>query len=215
MAPPPVLQHRAAAANPSTPLPIHWQRAILWAWPRRSPPDWPRTSAPARGARAHPGADGEARGHPSRHLGAPRDRRRQPHPGGARQGGDRAPGVDRGADRGPADHRPALPAGALRARRQGDGTIRQLLPDPIPGMVIDRMEIPRRGPHRRRPAHARNPRVLDLRVAARSCWRSAGEQWTRRPGRRGGVSRATSATRTRTRAARPAVGYSVVVLARV
>ena len=35
--------------------------------------------------------------------------------------------------------------GSLRTRKQGDGTIRQLLPDPIPGMVIDRMEIPPRG----------------------------------------------------------------------
>ena len=34
---------------------------------------------------------------------------------------------------------------ALRARKQGDGTVRQLLPDPIPGMIIERMEIPPRG----------------------------------------------------------------------
>ena len=34
---------------------------------------------------------------------------------------------------------------ALRTRRQGDGEIRQLLPDPIPGMLIDRMELPPRG----------------------------------------------------------------------
>ena len=27
-------------------------------------------------------------------------------------------------------------------RRQGDGSIRQLLPDPIPGVLIDRMELP-------------------------------------------------------------------------
>jgi len=30
----------------------------------------------------------------------------------------------------------------LKARRQGDGTVRQLLPDLIPGVLIDRMEIP-------------------------------------------------------------------------
>jgi transcriptional regulator with XRE-family HTH domain len=32
--------------------------------------------------------------------------------------------------------------GSLRVRRQGDGSILQLLPDPIPGILIDRMEIP-------------------------------------------------------------------------
>src|SRR6188474_1453527 len=31
---------------------------------------------------------------------------------------------------------------ALATHRQGDGTIRKLLPDAIPGVVIDRMEIP-------------------------------------------------------------------------
>ena len=34
------------------------------------------------------------------------------------------------------------PRDSLRSRRQGDGAVRQLLPDPIPGMLIDRMEIP-------------------------------------------------------------------------
>jgi quercetin dioxygenase-like cupin family protein len=34
------------------------------------------------------------------------------------------------------------PKAALRIRRQGDGAVRQLLPDPIPGVVIERMEIP-------------------------------------------------------------------------
>jgi transcriptional regulator with XRE-family HTH domain len=37
------------------------------------------------------------------------------------------------------------PRAALRTRKQGDGSVRQLLPDPIPGMVIDRVEIPARG----------------------------------------------------------------------
>jgi transcriptional regulator with XRE-family HTH domain len=31
---------------------------------------------------------------------------------------------------------------SLRTRRQGDGLVRQLLPDPIPGVLIDRMELP-------------------------------------------------------------------------
>jgi transcriptional regulator with XRE-family HTH domain len=35
-----------------------------------------------------------------------------------------------------------FPVASLRVRRQGDGSVRQLLPDPIPGVVLDRMEIP-------------------------------------------------------------------------
>jgi XRE family transcriptional regulator, regulator of sulfur utilization len=33
----------------------------------------------------------------------------------------------------------------LQQHKQGDGTLRKLLPDPIPGVVIDRMEIPAGG----------------------------------------------------------------------
>lgn len=34
---------------------------------------------------------------------------------------------------------------SLKVRRQGDGFVRQLLPDPIPGVVLDRMELPAGG----------------------------------------------------------------------
>jgi transcriptional regulator with XRE-family HTH domain len=37
------------------------------------------------------------------------------------------------------------PQDALATHKQGDGTVRKLLPDPIPGVVIDRMEIPAGG----------------------------------------------------------------------
>ena len=37
------------------------------------------------------------------------------------------------------------PKASLSEHRQGDGTIRKLLPDSIPGVVIDRMEIPAGG----------------------------------------------------------------------
>jgi transcriptional regulator with XRE-family HTH domain len=37
------------------------------------------------------------------------------------------------------------PRSSLRTRRQGDGAIRQLLPDAIPGVLIDRLEIPAAG----------------------------------------------------------------------
>jgi transcriptional regulator with XRE-family HTH domain len=34
------------------------------------------------------------------------------------------------------------PKASLKARKQGDGRVQQLLPDAIPGILIDRMEIP-------------------------------------------------------------------------
>jgi len=37
------------------------------------------------------------------------------------------------------------PRQALETHKQGDGVLRKLLPDPIPGVVIDRMEIPAGG----------------------------------------------------------------------
>lgn len=37
------------------------------------------------------------------------------------------------------------PAGALPTRTPGDATVRKLLPDPIPGMEIDRIELPPKG----------------------------------------------------------------------
>ncbi len=33
------------------------------------------------------------------------------------------------------------PVAGLRVRRQGDGVVRQLLPDPIPGVLLERLEI--------------------------------------------------------------------------
>src|SRR5436309_11059940 len=37
------------------------------------------------------------------------------------------------------------PRDRLPARKQGDASVRRLLPDTIPGMMIDRMEIPAQG----------------------------------------------------------------------
>ena len=113
----------------------------------------------------------------------------------------------------PAGDLAALPAGRRwPSTSRATASIRKLLPDPIPGVVIDRMEIPPGGripgvPHMpgtreyltcesgRVPARGGRRAVAPV---ARATW------WS---------SAATSGTRTATRASAPAVGYSVVLLA--
>jgi len=105
------------------------------------------------------------------------------------------------------------PRGTLPTRLRGDVEIRRLLPDAIPGMEIERMALPPRArlvgvPHTpgTREYFACERGTIDL-VAA-------GERWTLAPGdtvafrgdQRHSYANPTSA---------PAVGYSVVVLARV
>jgi transcriptional regulator with XRE-family HTH domain len=104
------------------------------------------------------------------------------------------------------------PRASLRDRRQGDGTIRQLLPDPIPGMVLDRMEIPPRG---RVPGvpHMPGTREYFTCESGEVTLAVAGEQWRVGPGDvlvfRGDQRHSyTNAGRG------PAVGYSVVLLTR-
>ena len=69
----------------------------------------------------------------------------------------------------------------LKSRRQGDGTVRQLLPDPIPGVLIDRMEIP---PGGRIPGvpHMPGTREYFTCESGRVVVAVAGEQWTVDPG---------------------------------
>jgi transcriptional regulator with XRE-family HTH domain len=104
------------------------------------------------------------------------------------------------------------PRGALRARRQGDGVVAQLLPDPIPGMVIDRMEIPARG---RIPGvpHMPGTREYFTCESGTVVLAVAGEQWTLTPGDVL-VFRGDQRHSYTNPGARPAVGYSVVLLAR-
>jgi transcriptional regulator with XRE-family HTH domain len=104
------------------------------------------------------------------------------------------------------------PRDALRSRKQGDGQVRQLLPDPIPGMVIDRMEIPAGGripgvPHMpgTREYFTCESGVVTLVVA--------GEPWAVSPGDVlvfRGDQKHSYVNRGRT----AAVGYSVVLFAR-
>ena len=70
---------------------------------------------------------------------------------------------------------------AMRARKQGDGVVQQLLPDPIPGMVIERMEIPARGripgvPHMPGTREYFTCEAGEVELAA------GGERWRVRPG---------------------------------
>jgi transcriptional regulator with XRE-family HTH domain len=104
------------------------------------------------------------------------------------------------------------PKDALSARRQGDGLVRKLLPDPIPGMLIDRMEIP---PGGRIPGVPHMPGTREYLTceSGEIVLAVAGEQWRLTPGDvvtfRGDQRHSYSNP-----GGRAAVGYSVVVLAR-
>lgn len=104
------------------------------------------------------------------------------------------------------------PKAALASRRQGDGVVRNLLPDPIPGMLIDRMEIPGGGhivgvPHMPGTREYLTCEVGALQLAA------GGERWRLTPGDVV-VFRGDQRHSYTNAGNRPAVGYSVVVLAR-
>jgi transcriptional regulator with XRE-family HTH domain len=102
---------------------------------------------------------------------------------------------------------------ALRMRRQGDGEIRQLLPDPIPGMLIDRMELPPRGRVTGVP-HMPGTREYLTCESGELTLSVAGEEWRLLPGDVL-VFRGDQRHSYANPGAQRAVGYSVVVLARV
>jgi transcriptional regulator with XRE-family HTH domain len=105
------------------------------------------------------------------------------------------------------------PRASLPTRRQGDGEVRKLLPDPVPGMVLDRMEIP---PGGRIPGlpHMSGTREYLTCEAGAILLAVAGERWRLAPGDvvtfQGDQRHSYTNPGTRI-----AVGYSVVVLARV
>jgi transcriptional regulator with XRE-family HTH domain len=101
---------------------------------------------------------------------------------------------------------------SLRVRRQGDGSIRQLLPDPIPGVLIDRMELP---PGGRIPGVPHMPGTREYFTCERGTVvvAVAGERFRVGPGDVlvfKGDQRHSYGNEGRD----PAVGYSVVLLAR-
>jgi transcriptional regulator with XRE-family HTH domain len=103
------------------------------------------------------------------------------------------------------------PRAALETHRQGDGTIRKLLPDPIPGVVIDRMEIPAGG---RIPGVPHMPGTREYLTceAGEILLAVAGEQSRLTPGDVV-VFRGDQRHSYRNPGPRTAVGYSVVLLA--
>jgi len=103
------------------------------------------------------------------------------------------------------------PRRALETHKQGDGVIRKLLPDPIPGVVIDRMEIPAGG---RIPGVPHMPGTREYLTCESGEIQLAvgGEESRLSPGDVV-VFRGDQRHSYRNPGARAAVGYSVVLLA--
>jgi transcriptional regulator with XRE-family HTH domain len=106
-----------------------------------------------------------------------------------------------------------FPASSIPVRERGGVTIRKLLPDPIPGMEIDRMEIP---PAARLVGVPHIPGTTEYLTCERGriVLVASGESWTLEPGDVV-VFRGDQRHSYANPADRVAVGYSVVVLARV
>jgi quercetin dioxygenase-like cupin family protein len=105
------------------------------------------------------------------------------------------------------------PKEALASRKQGDGTVRKLLPDPIPGMLIDRMEIPARGRITGVP-HMPGTREYLTCESGEIVLAAGGGEWRLAPGDVV-VFRGDQRHSYTNPAGRAAIGYSVVVLARI
>ena len=105
-------------------------------------------------------------------------------------------------------------AAELPGREHGPVTVRKLLPETIPGLEIERMELPPRARDGRRPAHAGHARVPDLRARAdRAVGRAARASRSTRA--TWSSSAATSATATATPATTTTIAYSVIAFAPV
>jgi transcriptional regulator with XRE-family HTH domain len=103
------------------------------------------------------------------------------------------------------------PKGALAVQRQGDGSVRKLLPDPIPGVIFDRMEIPGGG---RIPGVPHMPGTREYLTceAGQIVLAVSGESFTLAPGEVV-VFRGDQRHSYHNPGSRSAVGYSVVLLA--
>ena len=192
---------------------MDWQEAILWAMPGTNPELPRRLAANVRLLRE---ARGLTQDQMARVAGIPRATWGHIESGG---GNPTLSVLDKVATalQVPIEELTSAPRGvgrlypreALRTRRQGDGEVRQLLPDSIPGMVMDRMRLP---------AGGRIPGMWGTREyltceSGEILLAVAGEQWRLRPGDvvtfRGDQRHSYTNP-----GPREAVGYSVVVLAR-
>jgi transcriptional regulator with XRE-family HTH domain len=200
-------------AIPSSPLPIHWQAAILWAVKEAL------AVRLARNVRLLREARGATQGQMARIAGMPRATWGHLETGAANP---TLAVLDRVATAlqvpleeltaSPRASGRLYPRAALRTRKQGDGQVRQLLPDPIPGMLIDHMEIP---PGGRIPGVPHMPGTREYFTCESGLVTVAvgGEAWPVSPGDVlvfRGDQRHSYANRGRT----AAVGYSVVLFAR-
>jgi transcriptional regulator with XRE-family HTH domain len=106
-----------------------------------------------------------------------------------------------------------FPLGTVPSRKQGQAQVRRLLPHAIPGMEMDRIELP---PGGRMPGVPHTPGTREYLTCEEGSivLAAAGEHWTLRPGDvlafRGDQRHTYSNP-----GAGVAVGYSVVVLARI
>jgi len=104
------------------------------------------------------------------------------------------------------------PKGSLPVRSPGDATVRKLLPDPIAGMEIERIELP---PHGRMPGTPHTPGTREYLTCERGrlLLVAAGERWELDPGDVV-VFRGDQRHSYTNLGDTLAVGYSVVTLAR-
>jgi transcriptional regulator with XRE-family HTH domain len=105
------------------------------------------------------------------------------------------------------------PKGTLPTRTPGTVTVRKLLPDPIPGMEIDRIEVPPAGRMTGVP-HTPGTREYLTCESGEILLVVSGERFRLSPGDVA-VFRGDQRHSYHNPGAKPAVGYSVVVLARV
>lgn len=201
------------SAISSSQLPIHWQTAILWAVKE------PLAVRLARNVRLLREARGATQGQMAGIAGLPRATWGHLETGA---GNPTLAVLDRVATalQVPLEELTAAPRATgrlyprdtLRDRKQGDGQVRQLLPDPIPGMVLDRMEIP---PGGRIPGVPHMPGTREYFTCESGLVTVvvAGEPWTVSPGDVL-VFRGDQRHSYRNRGRADAVGYSVVLFAR-
>lgn len=106
-----------------------------------------------------------------------------------------------------------FPGASLRREVRGGVEVRKLLPDPIPGMEIDRMQLPP-GAHMTGIPHTPGAREYLACEAGEIVLAASGERWNLRAGDVVAF-RGDQRHSYHNPGARPAVGYSVVVLVRL
>ena len=105
------------------------------------------------------------------------------------------------------------PAGTLPVRKPGQATVRKLLPDAIPGMEMERIELPPSGRMTGVP-HTPGTREYLTCESGQITLVAAGERWELSPGDLVAFRGDQRHSYMNASSSRAAVGYSVVILAR-